>query len=151
MNIRGLRDDVYVLLLNTEDALAVAKYPASASFIDVSNWNRFAFLIGAGALTTATVCQVQQDTSATQTAGIKNVTGATVTIGTGDDDEAFVIEVETSRLDVKNGFRYVTLDITGPAGGDDYGAIFFLGLEPRHLPVTQPAAFPAANSVVVAG
>jgi hypothetical protein len=132
--------DVFIKQLNIEDALVdAALYPASTSFIDVADYDRFAFLVGAGALDSATTLQVQQDTSATATAGLKDVTGATLTISATGDDKWYLIEVDTSMLDSNNGFRYVTLEVTGPATVNDFGAIFFLGFGAGERPVTQGA------------
>ncbi len=133
--------------LNAEDALAVAKYPASGSFIDVSDFERFAFLILAGALDDAIVCQVQQATAANGTP--KDVTGATLTIAATGDDKWYLIEVETRKLDINNDYRYVTLDLTGIVDADDFGAIVFLGLNPGSMPVTQGAD--KGNAVALVG
>jgi hypothetical protein len=124
-------------------------FPASGSFIDVSEFTHFAFLVRAGTLDSELTLQVHQDTSATQTASVKDVTGATLTIADDDDNELKSIEVEAARLDIANSFRYVTLDITGAAGGNDYLDILFLGWNARREPVTQPAAY--SEAVVVAG
>ncbi|HZU86593.1 MAG TPA: hypothetical protein VFF78_03850 [Anaerolineaceae bacterium] len=125
---------VKIQLLNTEDALSVAKYPASGYFIDVSNYERFAFLVAAGALDTATTVKVQQATAVNGTP--KDITGATITIADTGDDKWYLIEVETNKLDINNDYRYVTLDVAGPTG-NDYGAILFLGFNPGSMPVTQ--------------
>jgi hypothetical protein len=127
-------------------AIADGKFPASASFIDVADFERFAFVVKAGALDSALTLQVEQATAANGTP--KDVDGATLTIGTGDDNDTYVIEVETRKLDIANDYRYVTLDVTGQAGSDDFAAILFLGMNPGSAPVTQPAT---TNTVVVAG
>jgi hypothetical protein len=146
----NLDDAIYINPANNfNTAIVDGKFPASASFIDVSEFTHFAFLIRAGTLDSALTCQVEQDTSATQTAGIKDVTGAVVIVGTGDDNEIVSVEVEAARLDIANNFRYVTLDVTGAAGGNDYLDILFLGWDARRMPVTQPAAY--SQAVVVAG
>ena len=133
-------DDVFIKQLNVEDALVTATYyPASAAFIDVMDFDRFAFLVPAGVLDSATVLQVKQDTSPTVTAGVKDITGATLTIAADGDDKWYLIEVDTSELDSPNGFRYVSLYVTGPAGGNDYGAIMFFGFGKGEVPVTQGA------------
>jgi hypothetical protein len=125
--------------LNVEDAVAVAKYPASTAFIDVSDLKSFVFLIGAGALTSELTFQVEQDTSATQTASVKNVTDADVVIPANGDDKWYTIEVKTDQLDKDGAFHYVTLKATGAAGADDFACIYFFGLNPGKMPVTQGA------------
>lgn len=149
--MRVFDDNVYVQKVNDfNTAIADATYyPASGSFIDVSEYERFVFLILVGTLDTAITFTVRQDTAATATAGVKAVTGAAVTIAADDDNQWVSIEVETARLDIANGFHYVSLYGTDAAGGNDYAAIVFLGIRPRHLPVTQPDNY--SQAVVVAG
>ena len=127
-------------------ALADGKFPASGSFIDVSDFERFAFVVKAGALNSALTVKVQQATAANGTP--KDVSSATASIAATDDDDTFIIEVETRKLDLNNDYRFVTLDLAGAAGSDDYADIIFLGINPGVTPVTQPAT---TNKVIVAG
>lgn len=146
MNINELLIEAAdIRLLNVEDALTAKEYPASGSYIDVSGFERFAFLIAAGALDSELTCQVQQAATISGTA--KDVTGAVVTVPADGDDKWYMVEVQTDNLDSNNGYNYVTLDVTGPAGSNDYAAIIFLGLNPRKIPVTQGATFGAATAV----
>lgn len=141
----ALYETVYFKLLNPgEDALVDATlYPASTAFIDVSGYLRFGFLVPAGGLDSATTLQVQQDTSATSTA-LKDITGATVVIGATGDDNVYGIEVHRDMLDNANGFKYVTLEVTGPAAGNDYGAVVFWA-----IPDSLPAAQETGTSLVI--
>jgi len=148
---QNLYENLYIKQLNVEDAITESNYPVSGSYIDVTNFTHFAFVILAGGLTSELTFQVYQDTSATETASIKVVTGATETIAATGDDKTYSIEVAVENLDIANSFRYVTLTSTGAAGSDDYGAIFFVGWNARHQPVTQPSTCPAANTTRVAG
>ncbi len=122
-------------------------YPASGSFIDVGGFKNFGFLVQMGTTTTACVFQVQQATGASATP--KNLSGATLTPTSDDDNKTFIIECETARLDIANDYRFVSLDCSGAAAGDDFACITFLGWNPRHVPVTQGADVSA--NVVVAG
>jgi len=122
--------------LNVETALGAASYPASGSFIDVSKFNRFAFLILVGALTSAVTAKVQQ--AAVANGALKDITDAVVVIPDTGDSKWYLIEVETNHLDINNGYNYVTLTLTGPAGLDDFGAIVFLGFGDV-APATQGA------------
>lgn len=145
----NFKDSVYVAKLN-EFMTAIGdgtSYPASGSYIDVKGYSRIAFLILAGTLDTALVFKVQQATAADGT--LKDVSGATTTVGATDDNKFHIIELLTDNLDVASNYRYVTLTSTGAAGGNDYAALVFLGLAPDTEPVTQPAA--AVATVVVAG
>ena len=120
-------------------AITAQKLPASASFIDVSEYSRFAFLVGIGAIDEESTYKVQQDTSATQTASIKDVTSAVKVVAATGDNKWYLIEVQTDHLDLNNDFKYVTLDVAGPTDGDDIAAIFFLGFNGGLIPVTQGA------------
>lgn len=136
---------------NPETAItATTYYPASGSFFDVAGFRRFAFLVHAGALNSTLTLQVRQDTSATVTAGVKDITGATVAIdATTGDTQQFSIEVNTSQLDTANGYHYVSLYVTGASGSDDYAAIFYIAYGATNSPVTQTSNYPAANAVAV--
>ena len=141
--ITTFSEQVYVKAVNTPStAITDGKFPASGSFIDVSDYERFAFIITAGGSNTAQVCQVEEATAADGTP--TDITGAVQTVGASDDGEAFIIEVETRRLTL-TGKRYVTLDVTG-ATGDDYLGITFLGINPGAAPVTQ-----TNTAVIIAG
>jgi hypothetical protein len=92
---------------------------------------------------------VRQDTSATATAGVKAITDAAVVIGTDDDNKWASIEVQCNKLDIANGYRYVSLYATGGAGSNDYAAIVFIGHRAGEAPVVQSASY--LTPVVVAG
>jgi len=126
---------VKIQQLNVEDAVTEASFPASGAFIDVAEYERFAFLVQAGALNSALVFNVQQASAVN--GALKDVTGATVTVPANGDDKWYLIEVQTNKLDINNDYRYVTLTSTGAAGGDDYAAITFFGVNPGSKPVTQ--------------
>lgn len=148
--IKTFSEELYLAPANNfNTAISDGNFPASASYIDVAQFEKFVFQIRAGTLDSALTCQVKQDTSPTETAGIKNITGATVTVGATDDNKLFTIEVEVRKLDINNGFRYVTLAVSGAAGGNDYLSINFIGINPDVIPVTQPATY--ASAVIVAG
>lgn len=123
------------------------KFPASTAFVDVKDMERFAFLVKSGTLNSEMTLQVQQATAANGTP--KAVTGAVVVVAAGDGNKTFLIEVETRKLDITGKYHFVTLDITGAAGGDDHLAIIFLGLNTGKAPVTQPTGTVAP--VLVAG
>lgn len=142
-----LSETAKIQQLNVEDAVAVASYPASGAYIDVSQYERFAFLVAAGALDSELTFQVQQADAVNGTP--KNVTGAVVVVPADGDDKWYLVEVQTSRLDSNNGYRYVSLKATGAAGTNDYAAILFFGLTPGLSPVTQGAD--KGEIVVVAG
>jgi len=139
-----IKHDIVLTLLNMETVLADANFPASTAYIDISPYERFGFLIFAGTVDTALTFQVLQDTSATETADVKNITGAVVIVPALGDDKWYAIEVQAARLDLEPGatttpdlFKYVTLKLTGAAGTNDYACIVFYGI-PYTSPATQP-------------
>lgn len=147
--IRAFTEDTYFKAANNfGTAIADGKFPASGSYIRVGDFERFAFVVRAGAVDSALTLQVYQDTAATETAGVKVVTGAADIVGTGDDNDLFIIEVETRKLDISNGFDFVTLGVSGAAGSNDYLDILFVGINPTSAPVTQDSS---TYSTVIAG
>lgn len=146
MNNQLFTEGTKIQQLNVETAVAAASYPASGSFIDVAEFERFAFLIEVGALTTELVFKVQQATAVN--GALKDVSGATVTVAATGDNKWHAIEVQTNKLDINNDYRYVTLTSTGAAGGDDYAAITFFGVNPGSKPVTQGSDKGSIVSVV---
>ena len=131
---------------NFNTAIADGDFPASGSYIDVSDFTHFAFLILVGTLDSALVCKVQQATAVDGTPA--DITGATLTVAADDDNEWKSIEVESAKLNLASDYRYVTLDVAGAAGSNDYLCIVFLGWNARHLPVTQPAGYTEAVEVL---
>jgi hypothetical protein len=133
--VRTMYEDVYVYSCNTMGTdLPAAEYPASGSFIDVSDFEWCAFLVTAGALDSALTLQVHQ--AATISGSTKDLTDAKWVIGTGDDNKVGIIEFSPRALDINNGYNYVTLDATGTSG-DDTAHIMFLGFGKGSVPVTQ--------------
>jgi hypothetical protein len=133
---------------NFNTAIVDGKFPASGSFIPASPHTWWLFLLRVGTLNSALTVQLQQDTGVTQTASIKNVTGAVRVIAADDDDELHYIEVETKAALDLDGFTHFTLDISGAAGGDDYLDIIAIGHGSKSVPITQAAT---VTGVRVAG
>lgn len=113
-------------------------YPAT--YIDVTNFERFGFILQVGATDdTAVTMQLVQATSAAA-AGSKNITGAAITgtllAGTNDNKWAEV-EVEQRKLDLPNDFRYVAATIGATGGSATLASLLFFGFRARTYPVTQ--------------
>ncbi len=132
---------------NVDDAIGDQNYPPSGSYIDVQSFTSFAFLVHAGDDWGTPAFQVWQDTSETETGSIKVITGATVVGLATDDDKWFTIEVEVSRLDIGNSFRYVTL--IASATSTEEAEIIFVAWQARHVPLTQPSGY--RTHVIIAG
>jgi len=149
MKLTAFNEQVYLDQLVGPVIGATGTVPAS--YVDAGLYERFVILIGAGDMgTSGTIdAQVVQATAAAGT-GSKNITGAAITqLVTATDDDSFVtIEVQSDQLDLANGFNHVSVTIT--IGGAACNVVaYFLGLNPRSVPVTQPATY--LEAVQVAG
>ena len=146
MMLNTLGEDLFIKVLEAGlTALAAAKYPASESFIDVSDFERFGFYVALDTLADAIDLKVQQAAAADGTP--KDITGAAKTdIAATDDATEVLIEVQTNQLDINNDYHFVTLDVSGIVGANN-AAIVFFGV-PKSKPVTQPSTL---THVLVAG
>ena len=116
---------------------AVGSVTVPATYIDVSGYDSFAFVlaVGAGFDRTTYTMQVVQGTSSGG-AGSKNVTSALSVTPTAANKMEMVI-VRSSALDTANSFRYVAVTTASSGGTTDVGSIWFLGWRARTLPPTQ--------------
>ena len=116
--------------------------PASGSFIDASYFKNFGFVIQLDTCTDPMVFTVFQDTSATATGSIKAVTGLTQTVvATTDNGKFAIIEGDDAKLDSGNGFKFITLKVTGVVAGTNKVGVNFHAWNLRSLPAVQPTAF----------
>jgi len=139
--MRRIFENVVFVLVEPPGAVVDRIVPTT--YIDVSQYERFAFLRMVGTTDdTAVSMQVVQATTAAG-ANSKNVPGAaltpTVLAGTNDNKWAGV-EVETRRLDINNNFRFVAVNVAATGGENTNGAILFIGWRTTIYPVTQNAA-----------
>ena len=150
-------EDIYYKPLKTPESALPSDggsphYPASGSMVDVSDFERFGFIVQAGALVHAITVQVKQASSKTET-GIKDIDDANVIFAATDDQTYKVIEVQVAKLDINNDFRYVSCEFTGGSNNDYLNAVFY-GLHKGDRPVTQDTgstAFGCSDSVSVVG
>lgn len=141
--IQTLFEQVYRQQVANPAVITTATVPAS--YIDVSNFEAFAFVFELGATDGVVDLQVVQATAAAGT-GSKNITGAAITqLSATDDNKQVAVEVDVNKLDLANGFRYVA--VTATIAGATTAAIVFYGYNPKSAPVSQPAAF--AQHVIV--
>lgn len=143
-------EDVVINVIKTPGALGDAVYPAADAYIDVSDYERVAFLIALGATDQAVDMEILQATAAAGTDS-KAVTGAKITQLTaaeGDDTWA-LIELQTEKLDINHGFHFVAASVDVTGGSAATGTVIFFGLNPGSRPVVQPADF--VEQVLVAG
>ena len=107
-----------------EDALADGKYPASASFIDVSKAERVHIVLTLGALADALTFTVQAANAANGTPANVDATNLQRVLTATDDDEVVVFSFETSEL--PTGDHFVTLDVSGVVGTNHACINYFL-------------------------
>ncbi len=126
-------------------------FPASGSYIDVAEYERFAFLFFVGATDdTSVAVKVQQAT--TNNGTLKDVTGAALTatsLAGTNDNKWGMIEIERSKLDIANDYRYVSLVVAATGGTATICGGFFIGWRTRTLPPTYGAD--KAEIVIVDG
>ncbi|MEI7987731.1 MAG: hypothetical protein WCI88_01730 [Chloroflexota bacterium] len=105
---------------------------------DVSDCEKFGFIIQAGALAHALTFQVKQASSVSEDE-IKDVDGAVIDFTASEDNSYKIIEVSADQLDINNDFRYVSLEVSG-GSTNDYGMLQVYKLRPGERPVVQDAA-----------
>lgn len=135
--MRRFTENVYLQMVKQPVALSDETIPAT--YIDVSAYERFAFLIAVGATDdTAVSMQVVQATSSAG-AGSKSITGAAITTtvlaGTNDNKWA-IVEVESRKLDIANDFRYVAVTVAATGGTSTLGTVLFIAWRGPTLPPT---------------
>lgn len=145
--ISTLFEQIYRQQVANPGALSAGTLPAS--YINVGDFERFAFVLELGATDQATDFKVVQATAAAGT-GSKDVSGAVIAqLATTDDNKQAIIEVEVRKLDINNGFYFVAVTTALTGGTATTGSIVFYGVNPSVIPVAQPAAL--AQKIIVAG
>lgn len=145
--IKTLFEEVYRQQVKDPVVLTTGTYPAA--YINVGDYERFAFVLELGVTDQTTDFKVVQATASAGT-GSKDVAGAVITqFSATDDNKQAIIEVETKKLDINNGFYFVAVTATIATGTTTTASIVFYGVNPHSVPVSQPAAF--AQKVIVAG
>jgi len=142
-----LTEAVEIAVLNKGTALSAAKYPVSGSFIPVGGVHRFAIIGVVNAVDSAITLQVQQAVTIDGTP--KNITDAVKVIpATTENGKWFSIEVDVAEMDSNNGYKYVTVDVSGPAGANDLVTLLYVEIGGAKIPVTQGATFSEAVNLV---
>ena len=133
-----------------EDVLAVAEYPASGSFIDVTGFEWVNVVVHLGAIDSGDtpVFKLQQSDSISGTMDTIDTVNCKKTCAHTDDDQALMFYLETSQLDADH--HFITMDVSGVA--TTYGDIIFLLGGARDRPVTQGTTLvPTDNQFIKAG
>lgn len=138
---------VKVHVLEEGDGLVDGKYPTSGNFIDVRGVHRFAIVGVVNAVNSATTIQVQQATANNGTP--KAIADAVHVIPAdgSEDGKWFCIEVDVARMDSNNDYKFVTVDVSGAAGGNDTVTMLLLEFAGSKMPVTQSDLAAAVNVV----
>ena len=148
---RNFAKAIYMQMLEGgKDDITDANYPASTGYVDTNGYDHVCFLVGLDTIATPDFA-VYKDTSATETANIAAVSGASKTdVVTGDDGKWFTIEFPVAALapTATLAFRYITLKVSGTAGGDKANIWLFM-YRSREVPVTQHTNF--LEAVILGG
>lgn len=138
MNLTLQEQLYFQKVLDPVDNTSAGAATVPSSYIDVSDMDRFAFLLSIGNMTGTLDAQVVQATAAAGT-GSKNITGAVITqLGASDDNKQVLVEVEVAKLDINNDFRYVAITLTEASSTAQLADAWFIGV-PKSAPVTQHA------------
>lgn len=138
--MRRFTENVYVQqIINPSANVTDASYPASGSFIDVSSYERFAFLVFVGATDDTSVTATVQAASAANGA-LTTVTSAAITatvIASGNPNKWAMIEVETRKLHLLGAsHKFATLTVAATGGSATIMGGFFFGWRTAKLPPT---------------
>jgi hypothetical protein len=141
MRMHRFFENYVIQIVEPPKASADAVLPST--WIDISQYERFAFLRVVGATDdTAITMQVKQGTSSTGT-GTKDVTGAAI-VGTdlaGSNDNKWAgVEVECRKLDLDGNFHYVAVDIAATGGSASESTVLFVGINK-----TAPTGYPLSQ------
>lgn len=113
----------------------------STGWVDAGVYDTLHAVVAAGVLGTAATLDAKLEQATTAGgAGVKDVTGKTVTqlVKATDDNKVATINVRSEELDVNGGYRFVRLTLTvGAAASLVYGALF--GHDARYQPPAAPA------------
>ena len=139
-------ENMYVLGVSPPADTDSASVPASGSYINVSEFNKFGFIVYLGSMGSSGDFRVKSATS--KTATLVTVTDAEKTdqTATTDNNKWFSFEVESAKLPTTH--RYVTLVVTSCSGTSLWSAMF-LGWECRHGSPTQSTGYD--SHTVIAG
>lgn len=132
-----------VTVLAKLDPVSQGAATVTTGWVPAYLYNQILAALAVGALgASATVDAKLQQATDGAGAGAKDVTGATITqltqAGT-DSNKVVLINLDTNKLDVQNGFDYVRLSVTVAAAASLIQA-YILGLHARFGPAAQIAA-----------
>ena len=148
--LNTFQEEVYIQkVLDPVDNTGAGAATVPATYIDVSDFERFVFLLSIGNMTGTLDMQVVQAQDGAGT-GSKNIANAVITqLGASDDNKQVLVEVEVRKLDINNGFHFVAITLTEAGSSAQLADAFFFGINPGNAPVTQHAD--VAETVFVGG
>ncbi len=112
----------------------------NTAWIAMTNLHRIVILISVGDLAATATFNVDVEQATDNAgAGVKNITGKSITaLAATDDDVPIAIEIRAEELDVAGGFDFIRVECT-PANAAVEFAVFVLGVVPRFVPVSVTA------------
>ena len=133
------------------DILANGNYPASGSYIDVSDVERVHIQILLGEIADAITFTVKEAESVSGTVDVIDATYATHTIGASDDNEFVTFTIVVSELSLDH--HFLTVVVSG-VSGSNYAAITYhldVNSKPASLQAAALTTLPLASIHVVDG
>jgi hypothetical protein len=141
----------FIPLNNPTTAIVDGEFPASGSYIDIASPNspsNVTFLAVVHAVDEDIVLQVKEALTVSGTP--KNISLATVTIAsTAALNDKYAINVEVTKMDINSDYRFLTLDVSGATGADDFISLYLLTYDSKVIPITATDNLTVVN--VVAG
>lgn len=122
-----------------EDALAAGNYPASGSYVDVSNYQGVNIVVHMGAIhasDTPTV-EIKQTDAVDGTLDTLDATNCKKVFAAADDDQVGVFYIDTDTLADDHHFLSAVVSLVT---NGSYGDIVYFCCGPKKAPVTQTTA-----------
>jgi hypothetical protein len=122
-----------------EDALAAGNYPASGSYVDVSNYEWVNVVIHQGAIhaSDTPTFEVKQADANDGTLDTLDATNCKKVSAAADDDQVIIFAINLEAL--ADDHHFLSTAVSGVTNGS-YGDILYFGCGPRKAPVTQTTA-----------
>lgn len=133
-----------------EDALSAGNYPASGSYIDVSDCERVHCLVHLGAIDAGDTPNLHLKASDSVSGTVDTVSSTALSkeVAADDDDEYVSFTVEVRKLPLDH--HFVTMVVADVTNGSYADIVYFL--EDRSLPVTQSTTLlPTASQLEYVG
>lgn len=112
----------------------------NTAWLSMANKHRAIVLISVGDMAASATFNVDVEQATDSAgAGVKNITGKSITaLADTDDDVAIAIEIRAEELDVAGLFDHIRVELTPAAGAVEF-SVMVLGVVDRYVPVSVTA------------